>query len=278
MNSPETSDLSNNRAASHQWLVMYKYYLYAVIALSLIGFVAFLLDIPERLTWFRDDPGLAFRFLVLPVVIDVARIVLFLFAINSLKRIDEKWTRTFHLSINGIAVVVVLLTFAQMFWQSEYAYVVLGIGHVTVIPIGSLVPWNLLYSVFPPGGEGQFSVSQMFSVAINLVALAFAVLWSDRWSRIQDVVPPPILTEVKQNEELRVDSNAPMSVGSWLLTLILISIPLVNIVLLFWWSFSAETPVNKANFAKAALIMSAITILLYLVMVSAFLSLSRGYY
>ncbi len=61
------------------------------------------------------------------------------------------------------------------------------------------------------------------------------------------------------------ESYKPTSVGNWLITLILISIPLVNIIVCLYWAFSSSTPISKANFSKAALIWFAIIVLFYMV-------------
>lgn len=55
-----------------------------------------------------------------------------------------------------------------------------------------------------------------------------------------------------------------MLVKDWLITLILLIIPLVNIILLFVWAFSEGNIIRK-NFAKAQLIMVAIAIALYVI-------------
>lgn len=49
-----------------------------------------------------------------------------------------------------------------------------------------------------------------------------------------------------------------MSVGQWAITLVLLSIPLVNVVLLFVWGFGDGTHPSKRNFARAALLIYAI--------------------
>jgi len=53
-------------------------------------------------------------------------------------------------------------------------------------------------------------------------------------------------------------------VWDWILTFILTSIPLVNIVMLFIWAFNSNTNPSKANWAKAVLILIAATLALYL--------------
>jgi hypothetical protein len=51
------------------------------------------------------------------------------------------------------------------------------------------------------------------------------------------------------------DSNyKPVSVGDWMMTALLLGIPVVNIILLFVWAFGSNTPISKANFSKAILL------------------------
>ena len=58
----------------------------------------------------------------------------------------------------------------------------------------------------------------------------------------------------------------PVTVGNWILTTLLMCIPLVNIVLLFVWAFGSNTPISKANWAKAALIWAVISISVYVLL------------
>ena len=48
---------------------------------------------------------------------------------------------------------------------------------------------------------------------------------------------------------------SPISIGNWIISLILTMIPIVNIIMLFVWAFSNGTNPTKANWAKAALIL-----------------------
>lgn len=64
-----------------------------------------------------------------------------------------------------------------------------------------------------------------------------------------------------------------VSVKSWLGTLALLIIPVVNIILLFVWAFGGDTNLNKQNYAKAQLILMAIIIGLYLIVFVFFLVL-----
>lgn len=61
--------------------------------------------------------------------------------------------------------------------------------------------------------------------------------------------------------------QAPVvSVKEWLLTNLILMIPLVNIVMMLVWAFSSNTNPNKANYFKAALILFAIIMAIYLVL------------
>ena len=55
-------------------------------------------------------------------------------------------------------------------------------------------------------------------------------------------------------------------VQEWLLTNLILMIPLVNIVMMLVWAFSSNTNPNKANYFKAALILFAIVMAIYLVL------------
>ena len=61
--------------------------------------------------------------------------------------------------------------------------------------------------------------------------------------------------------------QAPIvSVKEWLITNLIMMIPMVNLVMIFVWAFSSNTNPNKANYFKAALILFAIVMVIYLVL------------
>ncbi|EFV80357.1 MULTISPECIES: hypothetical protein [Neisseria] len=61
--------------------------------------------------------------------------------------------------------------------------------------------------------------------------------------------------------------QAPIvSVKEWLITNLILMIPMVNLVMIFVWAFSSNTNPNKANYFKAALILFAIVMAIYLVL------------
>lgn len=66
--------------------------------------------------------------------------------------------------------------------------------------------------------------------------------------------------------------QAPVvSIKEWLITNLIMMIPLVNIVMMLVWAFSSNTNPNKANYFKAALILFAIVMAIYLVLAVVFL-------
>ena len=54
----------------------------------------------------------------------------------------------------------------------------------------------------------------------------------------------------------------PVSLGDWMITMLLMCIPLVNIILLFVWAFGGDAKKSKSNWAKASLIWYGIMIIL----------------
>ena len=54
----------------------------------------------------------------------------------------------------------------------------------------------------------------------------------------------------------------PISVGEWVITTIILAIPIVGFIMLFVWGFGSNTQPSKANWAKATLIMIGISIVL----------------
>ncbi len=57
----------------------------------------------------------------------------------------------------------------------------------------------------------------------------------------------------------------PISIGEWLVTMLILMIPCVNIVMLFVWAFGSGTKKSKSNFFKAQLIMALVIIVLWLI-------------
>jgi hypothetical protein len=65
--------------------------------------------------------------------------------------------------------------------------------------------------------------------------------------------------------QLEDRSYTPMTIGNWLLTFIILAVPLVGIVMQIVWAVSAETHPSKRTFCQAGLIMFGIAIALVVV-------------
>jgi uncharacterized protein involved in cysteine biosynthesis len=55
----------------------------------------------------------------------------------------------------------------------------------------------------------------------------------------------------------------PLSLGDWIVTFILLAIPIVNLVMLFVWALSGGTHPSKRTYAQASLILSLVGIVLW---------------
>ncbi len=75
--------------------------------------------------------------------------------------------------------------------------------------------------------------------------------------------PSPYTAPLSQDNAYGVP---PVSVGNWLITLLVLMIPVVNLVMLLVWAFSGGTNPSKANFCKATLLTYLIVIVLILVL------------
>ena len=66
----------------------------------------------------------------------------------------------------------------------------------------------------------------------------------------------PLYSYVNDNEKV-------MSVGDWLLTMLVMAIPLVNVIMVFVWAFGAGNK-NRSNWAKASIIVWLVVFALYI--------------
>lgn len=65
--------------------------------------------------------------------------------------------------------------------------------------------------------------------------------------------------------------SKPVSIGDWILTYLLLCIPIVNIVMLIVWAFQAHKP-SKSNWAKATLIWILISTVIFFVFGAALMA------
>ena len=65
------------------------------------------------------------------------------------------------------------------------------------------------------------------------------------------------------------DQSPTISIGEWIITLLITAIPIVGFVMLFVWGFGSGTNATKANFAKATLIFIAVGAVLWFLLFGA---------
>lgn len=69
------------------------------------------------------------------------------------------------------------------------------------------------------------------------------------------------------------NAEAPvMTVGNWIVTMLIMIVPLVNIVMLIVWAASSTENPNRKNWAIAQLIFMAIGILIWIALAGAIFS------
>jgi uncharacterized membrane protein YjgN (DUF898 family) len=66
------------------------------------------------------------------------------------------------------------------------------------------------------------------------------------------------------------------SVGNWMITLLIMTIPILNFVVLIYWAVSSSSDPVKANFAKAAIMWIVIMILLSVLFIVVFFGSVEG--
>jgi len=76
-------------------------------------------------------------------------------------------------------------------------------------------------------------------------------------------VPPQ--SQASPRAQATENGEVPMTLGDWMLTLLLLYLPIVNIVMLIIWSVDSKTSTTKKHFAWATLIFMAIGIVLSII-------------
>lgn len=71
-------------------------------------------------------------------------------------------------------------------------------------------------------------------------------------------------------EQTSQKNTSVVTIGDWIITMLLMCIPLVNLILLLVWAFGSSAPVSKANWAKATLIFMLVGIVLAILFWGAF--------
>lgn len=63
------------------------------------------------------------------------------------------------------------------------------------------------------------------------------------------------------------DFEEPVSVGEWIITMLIMMVPCVNIIMMFVWAFGSSSKKSKSNYFKASLIIAGVIFALYLILV-----------
>lgn len=74
------------------------------------------------------------------------------------------------------------------------------------------------------------------------------------------------MTEMTQAQDY---DQKPMSVGEWLVTIIVLALPLIGLIMLFVWGFGSGN-VNRRNYCRATLVFALIIFGLTLVFLFVF--------
>jgi len=65
------------------------------------------------------------------------------------------------------------------------------------------------------------------------------------------------------NAQMPARESSPITLGDWIITLIVLAIPIVGIVMLFVWGFSSGTHPSKQNYCRAVLIIALAMFVLF---------------
>ncbi|MDH6358061.1 hypothetical protein [Parabacteroides sp. PF5-9] len=85
-----------------------------------------------------------------------------------------------------------------------------------------------------------------------------------------------IMTTTESPTSAPAPTSKEISLGEWIITLLLLCIPFLNFIMLFVWAFGGGTTATKANFAKAVLLWMVIGIVLSMMFLSSFIAALGG--
>ena len=63
-----------------------------------------------------------------------------------------------------------------------------------------------------------------------------------------------------------MEREKPLTFGDWMVTILVLAIPLVNVVALIYWAASSGTNVTKQNYARASIAWFLIGLVIFLVL------------
>ncbi len=70
-----------------------------------------------------------------------------------------------------------------------------------------------------------------------------------------------------QYQAPKEELEEPITMGEWLITMLIMMIPCANIIMMFVWAFSSSEKKSKSNYFKAYLIFFAVTAVFAFIMV-----------
>lgn len=85
----------------------------------------------------------------------------------------------------------------------------------------------------------------------------------------QQAAPQPQQAQGYAPQQPVRQSDASLTLGTWVVTVLLSCIPIVGIIMLFIWGFDSTTAPARRNYARAMLIWKAVAIVILLVCGSA---------
>ncbi len=63
-----------------------------------------------------------------------------------------------------------------------------------------------------------------------------------------------------------MDREKPLTFGDWMVTILVLAIPFVNVVALIYWAASSGTNVTKQNYARASIAWFLIGLVIFFVL------------
>lgn len=58
----------------------------------------------------------------------------------------------------------------------------------------------------------------------------------------------------------KLNDNQPVSMGNWMITFLVLAIPIVNLIMLFYWAFTSSTNPSKRSYCQAILMYGLVAL------------------
>jgi hypothetical protein len=211
-----------------------------LITCSALNFIHFIISNYMNFLSLSNIWSLIFTFLTFyfPIIF----LLIFILLFNDVKQLKIK----IFIAIFGIGFALVdLLALRILIYASNYGY----------------IDYDLIFSeygAFTWFGRG-LTYLRFFSLNGGLLMAvgAFAFLSTKSPETIKNI-----------SQSISKDISQPMSISDWLITYLIMIVPIVNIVMLFIWGFGSNTNLSKASWAKAVLLLFCITMVIYVLIIA----------